>query len=145
MEVKLVKDAVVLTPNLRHKNFTYTDKVIPAGTILQGETKLINGLRRGEPFTYKVFITKDNQFIYNNTIEPMATEVIMNADGERTVVLSKSQPANSNKALMYAATAGVAAYFISSKGLNNDQNKSLMIAGATALIGYFIVPKLINK
>jgi hypothetical protein len=83
MQVKTIEDTNVLKPNPDHKNFVETGEVITKGTLLEGNEKYISGLRRGEAFTYKLFITKDNKIIYYNKIEPMANvEVTMGADGQ---------------------------------------------------------------
>jgi hypothetical protein len=37
MQVKVIKDAMVLMPNKEHQNFTFTGEKIPAGNILTGE------------------------------------------------------------------------------------------------------------
>ena len=88
------EDAKVLTPNKEHKNFTETDELIPEGTQIEGEQKLIEGLRRGEPFTYRVFVTTDNKVLYLNKIEPnMATEVTLGADSSRTATTINLRPA----------------------------------------------------
>ena len=64
MTAEVIEDAPVLVPNKEHANFTRTEIVIPAGTKIEGEVKIIKGKRRGEPFTYRLFCTNDNQYIY---------------------------------------------------------------------------------
>jgi len=85
MKVFTIEDAKVLVPNKEHQNFTATDIIIPSGTNLDGEVKIINGKRRGQPFQYKLFYTTDNQFIYLNKTKPMATtQVYLGADAQQT-------------------------------------------------------------
>lgn len=85
MQVRTIADAPILKPNRDHKNFVETGETIPNGTLLEGNERYISGLRRGESFVYKVFITKDNQIIYLNKIQPMANvEVLLGADGQVT-------------------------------------------------------------
>jgi hypothetical protein len=82
MQVLTIKDSPILKPNKDHKNFVETGEIIPIGTPLEGNERYISGLRRGEAFTYKVFITKDNQIIYLNNIKPMSNvEVSLGVDG----------------------------------------------------------------
>ena len=64
MRVKVIEDANVLIPNDEHKNFVENGDVIEKNTELVGNKKRITGLRRGKPFTYKLFITKNNQILY---------------------------------------------------------------------------------
>lgn len=86
MEVIVEIDAKILVPNKEHKNFTATDLVIPQGTTLEGEKVLVNGMRRGEPFQYKLFKTNDNRYIYLNKIKPSmaTTQVYLSADAQQT-------------------------------------------------------------
>jgi hypothetical protein len=85
MQVSTIADANILKPNNDHKNFVETGEVIPSGTMLEGNEKYISGLRRGEAFTYKLFITNDKKIIYLNKIKPMANvEVTLGADGQVT-------------------------------------------------------------
>ena len=85
MQVEVIEDARVLVPNKEHENFTATDIVIPKGNILEGEVQVINGKRRGEPFTYKLFYTTDKQYIHIKKTKPMATtQVYLGADAQQT-------------------------------------------------------------
>ena len=65
-QVEVIKDADILIPNKTHENFTATDEIIPRGEKLKGIEKLIEGKRRGKPYTYKLFITDNDEIIYNN-------------------------------------------------------------------------------
>ena len=89
-------DAAILVPNKEHKNFTDTGKVIPKNTKIIGNPTIIKGLRRGQPFDYKLFITDKNEFIYLKTIQTMnATEVLLGADASTTPTVVK-MPNDSN-------------------------------------------------
>ena len=73
MKAITVADAPILIPNLEHKNFTDSGEVIEENTIVNGNAKNIEGLRKGKPFTYKLFVTDKNQLIHLNKIKTMET------------------------------------------------------------------------
>jgi hypothetical protein len=78
MKATVNKDSKCLIANSDHKNFTETNEVIEEGSILNGDIKNVEGLRRGEPFTYRLFITKEGKILYLNNVTPMKTvEVTM--------------------------------------------------------------------
>ncbi len=76
----LIEDAKVLVPNKEHQNFNETSEILPKGAEVTGNQKNIQGLRRGQPFTYKLFFTNNNKLIYLKSIKPMETEVQLGAD-----------------------------------------------------------------
>jgi hypothetical protein len=81
MTVEVIQDALVLLPNREHENFTITEQKILKGTILNGKEIQIQGKRRGEPFTYRLFQTNNRQLIHLNKIKPMTTtEITLGAD-----------------------------------------------------------------
>ena len=86
MKVLVIDDAQILEPNLEHQNFTHSDdEVIKKGSIIEGQTKLVMGKRRGKPFCYRLFVTKDEDLIFNKNVKPMqTTEVTLGADGDMT-------------------------------------------------------------
>ena len=55
MQVRVIKDSRYLVANKDHKNFTEGSENVEQGTVLNGEPRAIEGLRRGEPFTYRLF------------------------------------------------------------------------------------------
>jgi hypothetical protein len=90
MKVKTICDAKVLVPNKDHKNFTElpSGEIIEKGTLLEGNEKFYSGLRRGEDFVYRVFVTNNGKIIYLNTIEPVMdnVEILLNAGGPEASV-----------------------------------------------------------
>jgi hypothetical protein len=88
MKAKVISDAHVLIPNKNHQNFTRTGEIIPAGTKVEGTVKVINGLKRGLPFDYKLFYTNDKKIIYIKNIKPMEkTEVTLGADAAQSATV----------------------------------------------------------
>ena len=56
-----IEDAPVLIPNEDHQNFTQGKDVIKKNTQVSGDVQIVSGLRRGEPFTYRLFLTSNNK------------------------------------------------------------------------------------
>jgi hypothetical protein len=82
MLVEIIEDAPILLPNKEHKNFTKSESILPKGTLVEGDFKNVSGLRRGNPFNYRVFTTKEGDIIYSKYVKPMAVEVTMGADSQ---------------------------------------------------------------
>lgn len=145
MKALVQEDAHVLVPNKEHQNFTRTDIVIPAGNTIEGEPKMINGKRRGEPFSYKLFYTTENQYIHLNKIKPMATtQVYLGADAQTTptvvdVPLRKLFNTNNIIGGVLGAFAGV--YY--SKKFNKGNRNLYAVGGAVA--GFLAVRYLVGK
>lgn len=137
------EEATVLVPNKEHKNFTETSETIPQGTSVEGEFKSISGLRRGEPFSYRVFITNDGQIIYSNKLEQMkSTEVMLGLGGDSTLssttVNMTSAETFKTSRVVVALTAGVGAFMYAKKKGKSAKTsiKWAVIAGA---VGYLAV------
>ena len=137
MKVVVQTDANVLMPNKQHQNFTDTGVVIPSGNILEGQIKKVNGLRRGKPFEYKIFLTDQNQFIYLNTVKPMnVTEVKLGADSSQTPTIVNLTPAELfKKDKLMGIVLGGAAGFAYAKYKKHDMKKAAMYIGVGALVG----------
>ena len=135
MQVVTCNDSQVLIPNPEHKNFTASDVVIPKGTALAGEVKAIKGLRKGEPFTYRLFYTNKNQIIYTKNIKPVntmeRTEVTLSAEGAPKGAII-SIPANYlDKNSLIGAALGAAAGF----GFAHYKHKSVKAKVLFACLG----------
>lgn len=118
MEAVVNKNAKVLVPNKEHKNFTETSEEIPIGTIIKGEFKSIQGLRRGEPFSYRVFITEKGQIIYSNNLKEMeVTEVTLGADSAQSATKVNLLPSETYKTsrILFAAAGAIGGYAYSKK------------------------------
>jgi hypothetical protein len=142
---QIVKDTDVLIPNKEHKNFTTSGEKIESGTIVHGQEKKIEGLRRGEPFVYRMFLTSDNKLIYLKSIKPMnTTEVNLGADGAPTTTVLNLKPAEqakSNKAkdevwgLIIGGVVGYIAYHklhYKKHGKHSLKHGAMYIAGGAA-------------
>jgi len=143
-----IDTAPILIPNLEHKNFTESSFEIPKGTKISGDFKVINGLRRGKPFDYRVFVTNKNEIIYTKYIKPMAnTEVTLGADAQVQATKVDIIPAENSRTMknvIGSATGGIIGYAIAKKqGFNTT--KTLLCAGVGAIAGYLIIKQYTKK
>ena len=138
MEAILKEDAKVLVPNKEHKNFTETSEVIPKDTIVEGEFKSIKGKRRGEDFSFRVFITKEGQIIYSNKLKEMrTTEVTLGADSSQSATTIDLKPAETFKTSRILMTvAGAIGGYAYSKKKGCKGNACLKWSVLGAALGY---------
>ncbi len=145
MKVLVKSRAHVLIPNQNHHNFTESGQIIEKDEILDGEPIKFRGSRKGRPFIYKLFKTKDGHLIHLKKVEPMerqATEISLGADAQvsPTKIDVKYANSNSNNKYIGALIGGVSGY-----AYCKYQNKSLdetlaYIVGGSILgfgIGYY--------
>jgi hypothetical protein len=133
MEVKTITDADILVPNKEHKNFTNSGKKIPKETTLTGNPIVINGLRRGEPFSYKLFVTDKQEYIYLKNIKNMdTTNVYLGADS--TIVKMPSDNNFGTTPLISMLVGGAAAYYYAKKR-NQSRIYLYTLIGAVAGFG----------
>lgn len=139
MKVIVNKDSKFLVANSEHKNFTESGEVVEQGTILNGEEKNVLGKRRGEPFSYRLFITKDGKIIYLKNVTPMeTTEVTLGADSSVTPTKINLIPAETfNKVKTTGLVLGGIAGFAYAKYKKHDMKKVAMFIGVGAVVGYF--------
>jgi hypothetical protein len=128
-----------LIPNPLHKNFTEGDVVIEEGTLVEGVYKDVEGLRRGEPFTYRLFFIKDGPIIYQNKIKNTmpVTEVMLGADQSQSSTLVNLKPAEIfTKMKLAGVVIGGISGFAYAKYKKHDMKKSAMYIGVGALVGF---------
>lgn len=145
MQVLTTEDAKVLVPNKEHQNFTATDLVIPSGTTLKGEVKYVDGMRRGEPFKYKLFKTENSQFIYLNKTQPVManTQVYLGADAQQTpTIVDVPQAKLLSTTNIVGAIAGYLVGSWYSKKYGKGSPKYYGLAGA---VGGVLVARYIAK
>jgi hypothetical protein len=137
MEVIVQKDSKYLIPNAEHKNFTESNDWVGEGVLLKGNYADIDGLRRGEPFTYKLFITEDKKILFRNNVQPMETEVTLGADSQRSGTIINLVPGETfNKVKITGLVLGAVAGFGYSKYKKHDLKKMAMFIFGGAAIGY---------
>lgn len=138
MKARVIKDTKYLIANKDHKNFTESSELVEQDTILKGEPRNIEGLRRGEPFTYRLFMTNEGKILYLNNVEPMKTvEVTLGADAQRTPTVVDLLPAESFSKMKTAGLViGGIAGFAYAKYKKHDMKKVAMFIALGAAIGY---------
>ena len=138
MRVVTLTDAEILIPNKDHQNFTFNGAIISEGTVLEGKEEYIGGLRRGEPFTYRLFKTNKGQYIYLNKTKPMqVTEVTLGADSQASSTVVNLVPAETfNKVKTTGLVLGAIAGYAYCKYKKCDTKKTVMYIFAGAAIGY---------
>jgi len=147
IEVEVIEDAKVLVPNPEHQNFSETNNTINKGEKITGEVKLIAGLRRGEPFTYRLFLTNNNQLIHLNKIKQMSntTETTLGADSQVSPTIVKI-PLQSRlaKASSIGAISGAVIGFGYCKYKKHDNKKVITYTIVGAVLG-FVIGKVIEN
>ena len=136
--VEVIDDAKVLIPNPAHQNFSETEEIIPKGAKIVGQQRLINGLRRGQPFTYRLFYTDNNKIIHLNKIKTMAnTETTFGADSQVSPTIVKV-PLQSRlaKATTMGAIGGAIIGFGYAKYKKHDNNKLMLYTAVGGVMGY---------
>jgi hypothetical protein len=139
MQARVNNDSKFLVANTDHKNFTETDEIIEEGSIINGNPKNIEGLRRGEPFTYRLFILDNDKILYLNNITPMnQTEVTLGADSQQSATTVNLLPAETfNRTNTMGIVIGGLAGFAFAKYKKHDMKKVAMYIAVGAIAGYF--------
>ncbi len=141
MLIEIVQDAPILLPNPEHKNFTDSGNFIKEGTSVEGEFKNVSGLRRGSPFNYRIFTTKDGDIIYSKYVKPMAVEVTTGADSQVSATkleMVNSESKTTTRRVIGAVVGGVVGYAISKRGTQKTFTHQLLYIGGGAFVGYLI-------
>ena len=147
MLVEIIEDASILLPNVEHKNFTDSGELILKGTQVEGDFKNVSGLRRGKPFNYRVFTTKNGEIIYSKYVKPMGVEVTMGADSQVSatkVEMTNSETKTTTRKVIGAVVGGVLGYALSKRGNPKTFTQQLMYIGGGAIVG-FVVGNYMNK
>lgn len=147
-EIKLQQDTPVLHANNARKSFSETGEIILKGSVIKGEPKYIKGVRKGEPFTFSLFLTDDNKLIYlnkainqqnkkNNNMDK--TEVTLGADGGKPQTVLNLKPSEYfDKLKIIGVGAGAAVGFAYCKYKKHDTKKTIIYTIVGAALGYGI-------
>ncbi|MEM2138580.1 MAG: hypothetical protein QXM96_00285 [Candidatus Woesearchaeota archaeon] len=145
----ITDDTDVLIYNDEHKNFTKTNEIIKKGTIIQGEAKDFEGLKKSKNFTYKIIELKNKKIIFQKNTKPMeTTEITLSADGKQTnqasvtsekkyeQVQTTNKKAQVLKIVLPIGIAGLTYYFV-----KNSPKKTIKYGLPLALlaISYFVL------
>ena len=144
MKAEVTERAEILTPNKEHKNFTGTGIFLEKGESIEGEPKVITGLRKGKPFDYRLFELKNNKLIYlnktniNNNMKK-ATEVTLGADGANaTPTVIDTKPTGfslSSHPELFGTLIGALVGFAYSHTMKHEPKKKAMYTAGAAAIG----------
>lgn len=137
MKVIVKNDAKFLIANPDHKNFTETEDIAESGSILEGNNRNVAGLRRGKPFTYRVFVTNDNKILYQNNTTPMrTTEVMLGADSGASTTVNLLPAETFNRVRTMGIVIGAVAGFAYAKYKKHDMKKIAMFMVLGSLAGF---------
>lgn len=142
MKIVTVGVTPILIHNTEHRNFVETDKVIPDGTILNGEYINIIGKRKGKEFKYRLFKDKDGIIIYEKNTKPM--ELISGTNGETRIVNLPSVKGDIRTHVIASLLTGVVGFMVAKK-MGKPTKTALMVGGAGALVGYGVATYITKK
>jgi len=136
----LIQDTNFLIPNKEHKNFTDSSESAKVGSILTGEFRNVNGLRKGKPFEYRLFFANNGKILYANCVktESAPSEIISNADNLQAAPLKPT-----NQSLLVVLVGGIAGYLYG-KQKKVDTN-TLIKYIAVGSVGAYSIFYLITK
>jgi hypothetical protein len=144
------QESKLLVPNEEHKNFTATGNSVPTGTTLKGNSIVINGLRRGSPFQYRLFkLENTNQYIYSNNIKNVSemetTDISLGADANVSPTrVDIPSTKKKDKTPLMGAVIGAGVGFGYARYKKMSTKKQLMFIGVGALAGY-VTGRMIAK
>jgi hypothetical protein len=148
-KVVAIKNGSFLTPNKEHKNFTDSGKNFRVGALMEGEFKNIQGKRRGEDFTYRLFFTNKGGVVYADCVTPLTAtmEVISSAVGKNTEAkaIPTPPPTNVKEISTKSGNTGLIALgigsvlgYIYSKGKNLSKEYTIIYTVGAGIILYGI-------
>ncbi len=142
MIVTIIEDAKVLIPNQEHQNFTETNEVITKDTQVHGKPQNVKGLRRGEPFEYKLFLTNENKLIYLNKIKNMETESTSGIDTPPKISVNLKQNVLAKPHILGAIGGGLVG--LGWAKYKKHEMKKVALATLVGAVAGFIVGKVIE-
>lgn len=143
----IIQDTKYLIPNKEHQNFTESGIDARLGSIVTGDFKNINGLRKGKPFEYRLFITKDGKILYANCVraENVPSEILQGADNSQSATMVDLKPAENFKyfAHLIALGGGIAGYYYGKKQNATGSNliKYIVVGSVGAYATYWLIDK----
>jgi hypothetical protein len=147
IQAVIVKDTNYLIPNKEHKNFTNSIEDVNEGSVVYGDFKIVSGLRKGKPFEYRLFFTKNGKILYANCIkaENVPSEIISNADNLTASTNIDIKPSLSINYTPYviAYGGGLLGYLYGKKQKATGAN--LFIFTAVGAVGAYGIFRLVNS
>lgn len=146
IQAQITQDTNFLIPNKDHKNFTCSADAAQKGMKVTGEFKNVSGLRKGQPFIYRLFRTSDGKFLYSNKVEAImpVTEVSLSADGKPAYTKPETNVKSSKTTAMVVMLGGALAGFLYGKNKNASKGNLIkyLAVGAVGAYGiYYLIDK----
>jgi hypothetical protein len=136
-----------LIPNKEHKNFTDSSDEARVGSVITGEFRNVDGLRKGKPFQYRLFFTKNGKILYANCVkaENVPSEILQGADQSVTATKVNLTPVESFRyaAHIVAFGGGLLGYFYGKK--QNKTGMDLAKYTAVGAVGAYGIYWLIDQ
>lgn len=151
MEYQVIKDSQVLMPNVKHKNFNKTPEVIKEGTFVSGNPKEVQGIRKGQPFTYNLLEVAPSKLIFFKNVKQLNTEkmdtreVTLGADGNPTSVVKIPDNSFAVKAHIWLAIGGAIAGFAYARKKGKPMKSQLIHAAIAGGAGFLIGKAIVRK
>lgn len=143
----VIQNTNYLIPNKEHKNFTDSSEEARVGTIVMGDFKNINGLRKGKPFEYRLFISKNGKILYANSVkaENVPSEILSSADNLQSTSLAEFNSTDNFDLIANLAVlaGGIAGYYYGKK--QNEAGKNLIKYIAVGAVGAYGIYWIIGK
>lgn len=141
------KDTNYLIPNKEHKNFTDSNEQVNEGSEVFGDFKIVSGLRKGKPFEYRLFFTKNGKILYANCVraENVPSQIISNADNLAAPTKIDLKPSESINYTPYiiAYAGGLLGYLYGQKQKATGAN--LLKFTAVGAVGAYGIYRLVNS
>lgn len=148
IETKVLQDTKYLVPNKTHKNFTFSEKEARKGLEIEGNFKIVNGERKGEPFAYRLFFTKDGDILMANKVEGYEKVALP----KKSDVTLKAIDLNKSKLKIFTPTfslviGGTIGYLYAKKKnlSDNDLIKYAAVGAVSAFSIHWIIKNNTNK
>jgi hypothetical protein len=153
-QYEIIENSYVLMPNSKHRNFNITTELISRGTLINGNETFIQGIRKGQDFTYKLLEIAPAKYIFLKNVKPISKENIMEtrevtlgADANVATTVVKV-PSNKNKFVLpviLGSAAGLFMAFKMNKSMTNKIIFTLAGAGTGYLAAKFLLPEKDTK
>ncbi len=147
MKAVTIELAELLIPNPAHKSFSGSNTFLNAGQEIEGEPTVVEGNRRGRPFSYKLFKTNDNKYIFLNKIkidDMKTTDVKLGADGQTTPTVINTRAHFKYAPALGALTGAFIAWRYSKKHQHTTAKMAMWI-GVAGLAGYGVGKFIVNQ
>lgn len=144
IQASVIQNTNYLMPNKEHKNFTASNENAREGTIINGSFKNVTGLRKGEPFVYRLFFVEDGKILYANCVQAdnVPSEILSGVDNNKSVkgIETNSSKGKIMKAELFIISGALIGYLIGrNKKLSTNNLIKSSIVGAVGAYGIYCI------